>query len=161
MLDRLSRSELRDSETRGLFSDFSKIGVLHSFPEIFGKHDGSFFVGMRTEDEKLFASPASDDVGLPGIFTQDRGRPDQNGVPCLVSVYVVDRLEEIDVGDDDGKRASEPFGSPGFFVEFRIQFHPVRKSGEFVRSRKSFKFAIERAQFPIPIQSGGQEQSYA
>ena len=152
---RLSRTEFRHAETRGLFSDFSEIGVFHFFPEVFGEHDGSFFVGMRTEDEEFFASPASDDVGFPGVVAQDFGRFDQYRVSGLVSVGVVDGLEIVDIRDADGKRASEPFRPPGFLVEFRIQFHPVGKSGELVGGGKPFEFAVKRAQFPVPVQSGG------
>ena len=155
---RLSRAEFHHAEARGLFSDFSENGVFHFLPEIFSEHDGSFFVGMRAEDEEFFASPASDDVGLPGVVAQDLGRSDQYRVSGLMSVDVVDGLEIVDVRDDDGKRASKPFRPPGFLVEFRIQFHPVGKSGELVGGRKPFEFAVERAQFPVPIQSGGQHE---
>lgn len=64
----------------------------------------------------------------------------------------------VDVGDDDGKRRSEPFGPIDFLIELRVELETVGEPCEPVGHGKALKFAVERAEFAVPVQSGREDQ---
>ena len=93
--------EFGHSEAGRLFADLSEIGGFHGEPQRVGQPHGAFEIGLRTEDEELLASPASDDVGFSGISGKHVGDSLEHRVARLVSEPVVDRFEMVEIQHQD------------------------------------------------------------
>lgn len=62
---------------------------------------GMGFVGLRADDDELFASPAGYYIGVAHATTKNLGEPQQRLVSYLVSPTVIHVLEVVDIGDED------------------------------------------------------------
>ena len=67
-------------------------------------------LGSGQQQRKLFAAHAGDDVRLAPVFRYETGEVRERSVAGSMPELVVDVLEAIDIGHDDGQGRTAPLG---------------------------------------------------
>jgi hypothetical protein len=99
-------------------------------------------VGAGEQDEELLAAVPPHPVDLAGRVAEDVGDLPQHGVAGLVAVRVVDALEVVDVGHDDGERLVEARGVLERLGEPLLDVPPVVDAGEPVGLRHAPQLVV-------------------
>src|SRR5216684_6564162 len=87
-----------------------------------GQLAGVLHVGLGHEDDEFVSTVARDDVGAAAIGLQNMADALENEVAFEVAVEIVDKLEAVEVHEDEGKGAAStsralPFGGERFHKE--------------------------------------------
>ncbi len=107
-------------------------------------------LGLRADHDELFATPATNDVGLAGVFTQNRGDGNEYLIAGLMTVGVIDGLEMVDIQHDDAEWLAEAIGAHDLLLQHRINFQAVEYAGECVGNRQALQRFVQRGQLAIP-----------
>src|SRR5205814_6047120 len=92
-------------------------------------------VRAREEDRELLAAPARDVVNLSYRLEDGLGELPQDEVAGRMPVAVVDRLEVVEVGEDQRERIAEPLGPPQLLPQDLMAPAAVREAGQAVAGR--------------------------
>src|SRR3954471_5145709 len=105
--------ERRDAEARG-DRDRGAVGSeddprRQRAPDPLGDECAALHVGAGQDEQELLPTPARGQVDVSERVVEDDAELAQHAVARLMAVAVVDVLEVVEVGENDGERAAEPF----------------------------------------------------
>src|SRR5436190_3817501 len=83
---------------------WNEVHLRDFLPQLFSQLRGLFQARARTYEHELFASPATQSVGVACVRTQDLAQLAQHTITAIVAALIVDALEVIDIDDDDARR---------------------------------------------------------
>src|SRR5947209_17390817 len=104
-------------------------------PDALGELGAALLVRPWKEEDELLPAPAAGEVGLAQGASQDARELAQDIVACVVAVPVVDLLEVVQVGDDEGERSDHAVGARDLVRERVLASATVRDSRQPVDER--------------------------
>ena len=115
---------------------------LKSPPQLF-RHRCRFIQSLIEEQQaELFAPETSDQIGRPGIASQDRRDALEDFVAHRVAVFVVHRFEEVDVDHHAGNGQAVPLGFDPKVFKLREERTAVHAPGQRVGGGQAFEFFV-------------------
>src|SRR5206468_11076049 len=82
--------------------------VRDSLTELLRQSQAAGQARARQQERELVTSDPRHEVNLPGAVDHATGDFDEGAVAGLVAVNVVDCLEAVEVGEDEGERLRDP-----------------------------------------------------
>src|ERR1700722_6641069 len=89
-------------------------------------------IGLSEQDAELFTSIAAYHIDLPELLVKQRRNLAQHLVSQHMSELVIEPLELIDVGHDDGHTGAVAAGALNLFHETQLEEAPVKNAGQTV-----------------------------
>jgi hypothetical protein len=117
---------LRDSG-RGGHPDRGQAGQ-----DLLGQAHPLLLRGVRQQQPELVTAQARDDIAAAQSSGQFLRGPDDELVPGLVPLFIVDLLQTVEINDDDGRGGGEGGGSRFFPGHRHVPGPPVPDPGEHV-----------------------------
>ena len=111
-------------------------------PQPFGQMGGFGHVAMRYQHREFLAAPARQQVGRAQIVLDQLRKPDQNLITHLMAVAVVDRLEVVDIEEQQGERRFVAVCPRDFSRSDLLEMPPVPGAGQDIRRREQAQFDI-------------------
>ena len=101
------------------------------------RNGGLVLIGPALLDDRKFVTAQSrQDIGFPDRGLQTCSDFNQQLVSGRMPQRVVDGFKPVEVNHHDRDRAAVPFQAPAYFLELRVEFGAVRKSGQRVVARE-------------------------
>jgi len=86
--------------------------------------------GVRQQDHEFVAAPAAGSVGVARRLLQQRGESAQQAVASLVPVAVVDRLEAVQIDEDERERIAVPHAVRHRCCQFPVHAPAIEQAGQ-------------------------------
>jgi len=100
-------------------------------------------VGARQDENELLPTPAAGEVDVTDRFLQEQPELSEDRVAGGVPVPVVDVLEPVEVGDDDGQVTTEALDPRELVCQRLLALTPVGETRELVDQRLSLHDAVQ------------------
>ena len=118
--------------------------LLQGGPHPLGDVRGACGVGAGKEQHELLAAEAPGGVDLLAhALAQQLGEGADDRVPGRMAVHVVDRLEVVEVGEDERRRSAHALGADELGLELVLAVAPVGEPGEAVDERLPLDDAVQ------------------
>src|SRR5581483_9828737 len=112
-------------------------------PDALGKLGAALGVGAREQNDELLPAPAAREVGLADGQPEDGGELAQDVVADGVPMAVVDRLEVVEVGDNERERRVETVGPRDLVREGVLTLAPVGDARQPVHERLALEGGLQ------------------
>ncbi len=109
--------------------------LLQFGPEPLGKREGAALVRVRHEDGELVAAQAGRDIAGADVLGDDSGQVCDHDVADAVTVFVVDRLQPVDIQHNQRERLLAHPGAGKRLLEALVEVAPVVELGQLVVGR--------------------------
>src|SRR5438876_5626230 len=108
-----------------------------------GQLGPAFEIGPRQDENELLPTPAAGEVDVPDGLLEECGELSEDRVAGRMAVPVVDVLEPIEVGDDDGQGPAEPLDPRELVFQRLLALAPVGETREAVDQCLSFDDSMQ------------------